>query len=80
MPREVTDRDGVTWSCVQAYAGISGDNAEAAKVEGKDDRYRVVCTPSGGAQSVEVELPGGWDEGMDDGALLAAIARARGEG
>jgi hypothetical protein len=77
MPREVTDGDGVTWSCVQAYAGISAD---AAKVEGTDDRYRVVCTPSGGAQSVEVELPGGWDEGMDDDALLAAIARARGEG
>lgn len=64
---------------VQAYAGISGDNAQAAKVEGADDRYRVVCTPSGGAQSVEVELPGGWDEGMDDDALLAAIAEARGE-
>ena len=79
MPREVTDGDGVTWSCVQAYAGISGDNAEAAKVEGSDDLYRVVCTPSGGAQSVEVELPGGWDEGMSDEEIVSAIESRRGE-
>ena len=27
MAREVTDADGITWACVQAYAGLS-DGAE----------------------------------------------------
>jgi len=80
MPREVMDGDGTRWSCAQAYAGLSNDAAseEAAKVEGSGDRYRVVCTPSGGAQSVELELPGGWEDEMPDEELLAAIAAARG--
>jgi hypothetical protein len=58
MPREVTDGDGTTWSCVEAYAGLSEDGkSDAARIEGTD-RYRVVCTPSGGAASVTLELPG----------------------
>jgi hypothetical protein len=82
MPREVTDGDGVTWSCVEAYAGLSGGAAgsDAARVEGTDDRYRVVCTPSGGSRSLELELPGGWEREMDDDALLAAIAAERRDG
>ena len=76
MPREVQDGDGMKWSCVEAYAGLSEDGkSDAARVEGTD-RYRVVCTPSGGATSVELELPGGWDEAMTDADLLREIQSA----
>lgn len=76
MPREVTDGEGTTWNCVEAYAGLSEEGkSDAARVEGTD-RYRVVCTPSGGAQSVNLELAGGWDEVMSDEELLREIERA----
>ncbi len=76
MPREVMDGDGKTWSCVEAYAGLSEDGkSEAARVEGTD-RYRVVCTPSGGATSVELELPAGWGESLTDADLLREIESA----
>ncbi len=75
MPREVTDADGVTWSCIQALAGLGNDpvKAEAARVDGTADRFHVVCTPSGGARSVRVELPGGWEDSCPDKAILATI-------
>lgn len=84
MPREVNDGEGIRWSCVQAYAGLSqraGDDAEkadAARVEGAADRFRVVCTPSGGARTVELELPGRWEEELSDEALLRAISEGQG--
>jgi hypothetical protein len=67
---------------VQAYAGLAqsadeSGNADAARVDGEKDRYRVVCTPSGGAQTVELELPGDWEEGLDDEALLKELEAAR---
>ena len=79
MPREVRDPEGTEWSCVQAFAGLSNspEKADAAKVEGTDDRYHVVCTPSGGAQSVRLELPGDWEGSLTDEELLAEIERAR---
>jgi hypothetical protein len=51
MPREVTDADGITWSCIQAFAGLGNDpvRAAAARVEGTPDCVHVVCTPDGGA-------------------------------
>jgi hypothetical protein len=51
MEREITDRNGVTWTCVQAYSGLSNnaENQDAAQVKGQEDAYWVVCTPSGGA-------------------------------
>jgi hypothetical protein len=77
MPREVTDAEGVTWSCIQAFAGLGNDPAkeEAARVPGTADRVRVVCTPSGGARSVRVELPRDW-ETASEGEILAAIRSA----
>ena len=76
MPREVTDGDGTTWTCVEAYAGLSEDGkSDAARVEGTD-RYRVVCTPSGGAASVTLELPAGWTEDVSDEEMLRRIALA----
>jgi hypothetical protein len=81
MPREVTDGEGVRWTCVQAYAGLAqsadeAEHADAAEVEG--GRFRVVCTPSGGARTVELELAGEWEEAMDDDALLREIGARRG--
>ncbi|MBF2046945.1 MAG: hypothetical protein IGS54_06170 [Elainella sp. C42_A2020_010] len=50
MEREVTDSEGITWTCIQALSGISDD---AAQVKG-EDAYWVVCTPSGGSASVRL--------------------------
>ena len=79
MQREVTDKGGVTWTCVQAYAGLSGAaaNEDAARVEGTRDSYEVVCTPSGGAQTVRLELKGGWEESYADEDLLREIEARR---
>ncbi len=75
MPREVMDSDGITWSCIQAFAGLGKDpeKTEAARVDGTRDTFHVVCTPSGGAKSVRVELPGNWEKGLSDEKLLQAI-------
>jgi hypothetical protein len=78
MPREVTDAEGTTWSCVPPYQGLSGDDSmpEAARVEGSDDLYQLVCTPSGGAQSVRIEVPGDWATSLSDEDLVARIGAA----
>ncbi len=75
MPREVTDNDSITWSCIQAFAGLGNDSEkmDAARVEGSADHVHVVCTPSGGAQSVRLKLPMDWEEKLPDEALLDAI-------
>ena len=78
LPREIDNQDGVRWSCAQAYEGLSDDNGggDAARIEGKD-LYRVVCTPSGGSMSVELELPVGWDDDLTDEDLLEMIRRSQ---
>lgn len=75
MAREVTDTDSITWSCVQAYAGLSDneEKSDAAKVKGEDDTYWVVCTPSGGAKSVRIKLSGDWENSYSDEELLDQI-------
>ncbi len=79
MARDVHDADGVTWACVQALTGLghSAPKTAAAQVDGMEDHYYVVCTPSGGAQSVRLALPAQWETELDDDALLAAIAAQR---
>ena len=75
-PREVTDVDGTRWACAQAYAGLDdADAGDAAPTGG--GRVEVVCTPSGGAQTVRLTLPPDWPDALDDDALLAAIAAVR---
>jgi hypothetical protein len=75
MPRDVKDSDGVTWTCIQAFAGLGKDpeKTEAARVEDSKNRFHVVCTPSGGARSVRIELPGNWEKSLSDEELLRAI-------
>ena len=76
MPRDVTDSDGIVWTCIQAFSGLGKDPAkmEAARVDGSDDLYDVVCTPSGGARSVRVQLRGDWETSASDRSLIDAIA------
>jgi hypothetical protein len=77
MPREVTDGEGTTWTLVEAYAGLSEDGkSEAARVEGTDN-YRVIATPTGGAQTVELELPAGWSDNLSDDDLVGRIGKGR---
>ena len=77
--REVTDSHNITWSCVQAYAGLSGKAAEKATdlAETPEGQVTVVCTPSGGEQTVRLELPENWFDQLSDEALLAQLAAGR---
>jgi hypothetical protein len=61
IEREIQDRNNTVWKCVQAFSGVSGDLAEKAKeIEGDRTKVTVVCTPSGGAQTVRLQLNEGW--------------------
>ncbi|KFG67496.1 hypothetical protein [Microvirga sp. BSC39] len=75
MPREVSDAEGITWTCIQAFAGLGNDpeKTDAARVDGTRNQVHVVCTPSGGAKSVRLELPGDWETSLPDDDLLRAI-------
>ena len=77
--REVQDKDGMRWTCVQALGGGSAALADAAaeRLEAPDGTMPVVCTPSGGAETVRVQLPVGWDDATTDEALLEAIRNAQ---
>ncbi|HEY9421503.1 MAG TPA: hypothetical protein VIW92_08820 [Thermoanaerobaculia bacterium] len=77
--REIQDDENIAWTCVQAFSGLSGQAAEEAaeRIESEEGRVPVVCTPSGGEQSVRLELPKDWLERMSDGELLEAIAAGR---
>jgi hypothetical protein len=74
MEREVTDREGITWQCIQALSGISED---AAQVKGEEDAYWVVCTPSGGAASVRLKMKEDWQTTCSDESLLREIEAAK---
>ena len=76
MPRDIVDADGITWPCVQAFAGLGKDaaKAEAARVEGAPGLVHVVCTPGGGARSVRLELSADyWEEACTDVGILDAL-------
>jgi hypothetical protein len=75
MEREITDSNGITWTCLQAYSGLDNntENQKAARVKGTEDTYWVVCTPSGGAKSVRLKLQGEWETSYSDEMLLNEI-------
>ncbi|OUJ73458.1 hypothetical protein [Hymenobacter crusticola] len=77
--RDVTDSHKTTWTCVQAYAGVEEKVADkAAKLAETDDgSVPVVCTPTGGAQTVRLELKSDWYDDLSDEELLTAIAAAQ---
>ena len=76
MAREVTGEDDIVWSCAQAYAGL-GEGEAAERAEDEGGRVEVVCTPSGGAKTVRLELARGWEESLEDEALLREIESRR---
>ncbi|PKV76103.1 hypothetical protein [Pontibacter ramchanderi] len=73
--REVTDNENTTWTCVQAYGTISKENADKAAelTEDTNGEVTVVCTPSGGAQTVRLQLPKDWLEAVSDEELVNQI-------
>ncbi|GGK86525.1 hypothetical protein ACD591_18130 [Rufibacter glacialis] len=77
--REVTDQDNLTWTCVQAYAGLEGKAAEKATELSETDEgtVTVVCTPSGQAQTVRLQLPTDWLDETTDEELVHEIEQAR---
>jgi hypothetical protein len=77
--REVTDSENTRWTCVQAFSMAEKNTSEKveALAETEDGKVTVVCTPSGGAQTVRLELNIGWEEQMTDESLTEAIAAAR---
>ena len=80
VPREVTDREGTVWSCVQAYAGLSedgGGGAAASRAEDAGGPVEVVCTPTGGAKTVRLELAADWEQALDDATLAGEIESRR---
>lgn len=74
--REITDPKGISWSCVQAYSGGNGDHSEKVAELTEGDTIPVVCTPSGGAQSIRLTLPQNWLEALSDEELLDALKAA----
>lgn len=84
LEREITDADGTTWTCVQAFSGLGKTTEEstdaAERVAITDGAVAVVCTPRAGAQSVRLELQKGWAEELDDDALLRELEAARDAG
>ncbi|TGE26511.1 hypothetical protein E5K02_17105 [Hymenobacter metallicola] len=77
--REVTAADKTRWTCVQAYAGLDNETAEKATdlSETEQGGVPVVCTPSGGAQTVRLELAKDWLDNLSDEELVNAIQAAQ---
>ncbi|MDO6388826.1 hypothetical protein Q4E40_01720 [Pontibacter sp. BT731] len=77
--REVTDSENTTWTCVQAYGTLSKENADKAAelTEDTNGEVTVVCTPSGGAQTVRLQLPKDWLEALSDDELASKISVAK---
>jgi hypothetical protein len=53
----------------------SGEDGSGSDRWGGCDAFQVVCTPSGGAQSVRIELPGDCERTLD--RIWARLDQAR---
>lgn len=74
--REIQDQNNTKWVCVEALSGLSDNSSEVAeKIQDKNGNVPVVCTPSGGAQTVRINVSSDWDEKLSDEELLAAIGK-----
>ncbi len=67
--RTVRDPDDTEWTLAQAMVGTDAERDH-------DGTVPVVATPSGGAQSVRLELAPDWAE-ADDDDLLASLMEGR---
>jgi hypothetical protein len=79
IQREVTGKDNIKWTCVQAYSGLQGKASEKAEelAENHKGEVPVVCTPTGGAQSVRLSLKDNWEEQLSDEELIDEIAKEK---
>jgi hypothetical protein len=79
--REITDSNNTRWTCVEAFGGMNEKLAEKAKeiTESENGKVTVVCTPSGGAQTVRLQLAEDWQESMADEDLKRLIEESSGE-
>jgi hypothetical protein len=77
--RQVKDQNNLEWNCVQAFTGTNGEAAEKAAqiTEENNSTVNVVCTPSGGAQTVRLKLHPDWIEKISDEELVALIKGGR---
>jgi hypothetical protein len=73
--RDVQDENNTRWQCMQAFAGTDSRAAEEAtqKIEQQSNTVPVICTPSGGGQTVRLNLEKNWNERLSDDALIIAI-------
>jgi hypothetical protein len=76
--REVQDSDKIRWKCVQVFSGTNGEAAQTAQqITENDGTVEVVCTPSGGAQTVRLNLLPNWTENLKDEDLIRHINSGR---
>lgn len=66
--RSLSTADGTQWSLAEALVGTDEERAAST--------VAVVATPSGGEQTVRLDLPPGWEDAPDD-TLVAAIEQER---
>ena len=72
--RELLDTENTTWTCIQAFSGTNGEAAKkAAEKASNQGKVTVICTPSGGEQTVRLELQEDWAAEMSDEALLESL-------
>ena len=73
--RELSDKNGTRWTCVQAYEGPGSEKAEDVEGQATDqnNKVAVVCTPTGGAKSVRLRLKENWIEDIPEKELLQKI-------
>jgi len=80
MKQRELEVDGLTWSCVQALSGVTGEAAAAAQRKmDEQTQVPVVCTPRGAAQSVRLQLDPDWVDNASDEQLAKAITQAQGQ-
>ncbi|GEO09139.1 hypothetical protein [Segetibacter aerophilus] len=78
--REITDSENTRWTCVQAFSMSNKEASEKAEAitETEQGKVTVVCTPTGGAKTVRLELDANWEEQMTDEHLSKAITSSAG--
>lgn len=74
--REVQDQNNTKWVCVEALSGLTDNSAEVAdKIQDKNGDVPVVCTPSGGAQTVRIKVSSDWSDSLSDEELIKQITK-----
>ena len=77
MPREITDGEGITWTCIQAFAGLGNDpeKADAARVEGSEAKWTSDCCAPFKRPSLKPSRPPEFISHFDCAGLIGSISR-----